>query len=511
MADPAVESVPDSHHHLAIAPSVASSDAKDCRPGHPAQIHYEQLLSIQQDQHSLAMERKEAEIAHLKVRLATLEGHIGPQDAVKAAVQTKDEECALMMAAKHKELELLATLLQMREQQIEELRSQCEESQLQLTQLRLWSGSGSCRASPGSSTPLPGHLGHPSGRLDADSQMRREVQRLRLRMEDLEASVTEQQDRCAILADELHIKSERVEVLESQIQSLKWQDGSAFHQGHPEDTSLGGDITGPNPPRRTAEPWAVHDRPARAALQVERSQESFVRQPGSPSGQEPCGHSLSPYPSEEDSYSSAIQHRDGETEHFGVASTGRQSQELLREMRRLRQQMTELEKLAAGRDPGFAEMSPSLTSQPEGVERLGAASSLSMSSGSRQSGFNVNGQGMKAPNMTEPGAALTQGVFRPRALSEAFGNGPSIPPAEDGLLSAWEYRPHEGDPVDAAVARLVNRGRYRAWRALLCRLEYGVYLCGTKRVHVRVDEEQQLLEASKDGGRTWADLSQILT
>ena len=27
-----------------------------------------------------------------------------------------------------------------------------------------------------------------------------------------EASVTEQQDRCAILADELHIKSERVEV-----------------------------------------------------------------------------------------------------------------------------------------------------------------------------------------------------------------------------------------------------------------------------------------------------------
>ena len=105
--------------------------------------------------HALAMERKDAEVAHLKahavcawhgyawrfcwkVRLAALEarssvfaeswtsafgqGHLAPQDAVATAVQTKaswrsehaafagkfrascqDEECALMMAAKHKE------------------------------------------------------------------------------------------------------------------------------------------------------------------------------------------------------------------------------------------------------------------------------------------------------------------------------------------------------------------------------------------------------------------------
>ncbi|CAE7799224.1 Trim28 [Symbiodinium sp. CCMP2592] len=78
-------------------------------------------------------------------------------------------------------------------------------------------------------------------------------------------------------------------------------------------------------------------------------QESF-RQSNSP-GQEAC--SPSRY-FEEDTYPSSP--RDAEFERQAAPpSTGRQSQELLREMRRLRQQMeqmAELEKLAAGRDPG---------------------------------------------------------------------------------------------------------------------------------------------------------------
>lgn len=460
---------------LALTASVASSENKGSR-AHILQ--YEQLLSIQQDQHALAMERKDAEVAHLKVRLAALEGHLAPQDAVATAVQTKDEECALMMAAKHKELELLAALLQMREQQIEDLQSQCEESQLQLA---------SCRASPGSATPLPGS--HTAGRLDAaDGQTRREVHRLRLRMEELEASITEQQDRCILLAKELQIKSERVEVLENEIQSLKTlrcQDGSAFHrepsdEGATQDASLNGDIRG----APTSQSRAMS------------LQESF-RQSNSP-GQEAC--SPSRY-FEEDTYPSSPQDTGFEQQAAAPPSTGKQSQELLREMRRLRQQMeqmAELEKLAAGRDPGFP------------TDKLGAMSSLSVSSGSRPSvSNNAQGPGQWSPMADRSGPSARR-VFRPHALSEShLGSTPF--PAQDGILSAWEYRPHEDDPVDAAVARLVNRGRYRAWRALLCRLEHGVYLCGTKRVHIRVDEEQGLLEASKDGGRTWADLREIVT
>ncbi|CAE7349061.1 unnamed protein product [Symbiodinium natans] len=461
------------------------SRSSDGQPGNPTHIpHYEQLLSIQQDQHALAMERKEAEIAHLKVRLAALEGHLTPQDAVNTAVQTKDEECALMMAAKHKELELLATLLQMREQQIEELRSQCEESQVQLAHLRS-GGSGSCRASPGSATPPGSHLPGTTGRLD---ETRREVQRLRLRMEELEASVTEQQDRCTLLARELQIKSERVEVLEDQIQALQWQDGSAFHQRGPRNEGAAqetlvndsaGDLRGPSTGPRSASPALQHAESAWESFRLADSPGRELRVTPSPYSEDDCISESGP-----------------RLECPEPPSTGRQSQELLREMRRLRQQMTELEKLAAGRDQGLPT-----------ADKLGAMSSLSMSSGSRQSAANSHTQGIMASGVTDtgdrPGSSL-QGALAAACLGASL-------PEEDGVLSAWEYRPHENDLVDSAVARLVNRGRYRAWRALLCRLEHGVYLCGTKRVHIRVDEEQEVLEASKDGGRTWTDLTRMVT
>ena len=81
------------------------------------------------------------------------------------------------------------------------------------------------------------------------------------------------------------------------------------------------------------------------------------------------------------------------------------------------------------------------------------------------------------------------------------------------VAPGWEYRPHaSGDPVDAAVAALVNKpgGRYRGWRALLCRLERGVYLCGTRRVRLRADAVLDQIEASDDGGNTWADLEDLM-
>eukprot|EP00434_Breviolum_minutum_P020949 symbB.v1.2.018482.t2/scaffold1464.1/size117165/5 len=127
--------------------------------------------------------------------------------ALAAEAMMTDEECALMMAAKHKELEFLASLLQMRESQIEEL-------QLQLVPL------GSARFSGGTTSPHPqGSQGQ--GPLEAaNRQVLKEVQRLRLRMEELEASITEQQDRCNSLASELQKKSAHVEVLEQHIRQI---------------------------------------------------------------------------------------------------------------------------------------------------------------------------------------------------------------------------------------------------------------------------------------------------
>eukprot|EP00913_Durusdinium_trenchii_P019189 g18034.t1 len=153
--------------------------------------------------------------------------------------------------------------------------------------------------------------------------------------------------------------------------------------------------------------------------------------------------------SQAESYCSAVR-REHELE--GAQSTGRQSQELLREMRRLRQQMNELEKVAAGRE------------HPE-------------------TSF---GEGVLSPQNAEPQAINPAPTSLKRLPKTSLSEDP---------LSGWEYRAKPDDPVDAAVAELVN-SRYRAWRALLCRLEQGVYLCGTRRVRIP-SEKPKLPEKSE--------------
>ncbi|CAK9110555.1 unnamed protein product [Durusdinium trenchii] len=356
------------------------------------------------------LEQKEAEIAHLKARLVASEKQLPPQEGLQAALETKDEECALMMAAKHKELEFLASLLQMREQQIEELQ--------QVPQSR----------SLGSNSPY--YQGSQLEEAQLNQQVLRELQRLRLRMEDLEALVTEQQDRCSTLAEQLQRKAEHVEVLEQEIRSLRadaWGEAPLEEARHGLNDPMNGD----------------RETPSRMEI--------FP----SPSNPSPA--------SQAESYCAAVR-REHELE--GAQSTGRQSQELLREMRRLRQQMNELEKVAAGRE------------HPE-------------------TSF---GEGVLSPQNAEPQAINPAPTSLKRLPKTSLSEDP---------LSGWEYRAKPDDPVDAAVAELVN-SRYRAWRALLCRLEQGVYLCGTRRVRIRVDEARRRLEASEDG-LAWSDLTQIMT
>lgn len=222
-----------------------------------------------------------------------------------------------------------------------------------------------------------------------------------------------------------------------------------------------------------------------------------------------------------------------------AAETGRQSQDLLQEMRRLRLQMNELEK-AAGVRPGVASepvtaarhadpMGASFSSLGGESSRMGASFAAEKPRTTLREGcsFDVNDAevalGMSHSSEQTWQAGL-QSWSQPAAASHghesvALGHG-STPflaatRQDQGLLpefAGWEYKAHaSGDPVDAAVAALVNRpgGRYRGWRALLCRLDQGVYLCGTRRVRLRANLQQEIIEASEDGGATWTDLEDL--
>lgn len=238
-------------------------------------------------------------------------------------------------------------------------------------------------------------------------------------------------------------------------------------------------------------------------------------------------------------------------------------------MRRLRLQMSELEQVAAGQRTDPATSGSSLRAgtwpgpcQPQSADQLGASMS---SLGSAGSPYGCNGDGLHreeeqsrrestfcpscgnvymsdsnfcrkcGQRREEPGASQplassndSAGVSRagvadslragaPRVLAaparpQSVALARSEDPMSTSDYAGWEYRPHASDPIDESVANLVNcpGGRYRGWRALLCRLERGVYLCGTRRVHIRADDVAEHIEASEDGGVTWSDLADLM-
>jgi hypothetical protein len=184
-------------------------------------LGYEQLLTTQQYQHKLELDQKDAENAHLKACLDFLEqqsrrapGSAGARAAEELAetLRTQEEAATLLMAAKHKELELLAGLLQMREQQIEDFRQLCEAQQQEIHDLKK-------HGFQLEDASLPHH-----GK-EEQHQLEREVRRLRLRMEELEAAMGEQHDRGAGLAHELEAKTARIKVLEQQVAHIRSPNG----------------------------------------------------------------------------------------------------------------------------------------------------------------------------------------------------------------------------------------------------------------------------------------------
>jgi len=219
-------------------------------------IGYEHLLSIQQHHHSLVMQQKDAEMRHLRARLESMEAPPGPgvDPRMVAALQTKDDEVAIMMAAKHKELELMAGLLQLREQQIDEFRQLCEAQQLEIQKLKRQTSVSAVPSESGLPVGHPlqltGHLlpapvtskdsihspgamsppqpapqpGSPSGQMDRSENsqhQQEEVQRLRQRIDDLEAALGQQ-------------TANRVMELEAKVEQALMQSGKALEQSEHE-------------------------------------------------------------------------------------------------------------------------------------------------------------------------------------------------------------------------------------------------------------------------------------
>eukprot|EP00931_Biecheleriopsis_adriatica_P115528 TRINITY_DN91313_c0_g1_i1.p1 TRINITY_DN91313_c0_g1~~TRINITY_DN91313_c0_g1_i1.p1 ORF type:complete len:693 (-),score=189.85 TRINITY_DN91313_c0_g1_i1:58-2136(-) len=90
-------------------------------------LEYENLLNLQRDQHQLAVRQMEAEVFRLRQAVQMLQAGRCDQGYVTSQLAMKEEEHRLALEAKQKELELLSSLLRVRDRQIGELQAACEK------------------------------------------------------------------------------------------------------------------------------------------------------------------------------------------------------------------------------------------------------------------------------------------------------------------------------------------------------------------------------------------------
>ncbi|CAK0828253.1 unnamed protein product [Prorocentrum cordatum] len=416
-----------------------------CLQAWHTQLGYEQLLSTQHDQHHLALQHKDAEAAHLRAWVRALEASRPLEEMqVTQLLQTKDEEAAAMMAAKHKELELMAGLLDLREQQIEHLGAMVELSRLDTlglgasalsqpgtAQLPLQPAPQPDQAAADRTTLLPPgtELLQPvrqDGASEA-AQLRQEVQRLRCRLGDLESYVV--------------------------------LDGEALR----ERAGALGVAAARNAGEGPGGLCGLAGLPAAEALARLAQQPPLVPA---------AGPAAAPAASEEaDDLRSLLALPRGYSwgRRYVIPSNGEA------------QAQPQRAEWAGARAEG---------PKPSGVSALSTSAASGPPSGSAAGRSGLGAAGGAAPSPTS-----------------------AAPLDERGHLehAGWRYPAHAGDPLDAAIAALVNRpGRYSGWRAMLCRLDRGLYLCGTRRMQLQVDINWEQIKASSDDGRTWADLNDMM-
>ncbi|CAE7720617.1 SPECC1L [Symbiodinium sp. CCMP2592] len=80
--------------------------------------------------------------------------------------------------------------------------------------------------------------------------------------------------------------------------------------------------------------------------------------------------------------------------------------------------------------------------------------------------------------------------------------------AIETVLLAEAYRPHPEDPIDEKVAGFANQPKNSASKALFCRLGPGSYLFGTQRVSVRLSPRTGELEARAGGD--WMSIEELV-
>lgn len=546
---------------------------------------YENLLNIQRDQHQLALRRSEAEASKLRAGLAALEGD-GEVAASAAAHYRSSEarEAAAGLEAKQKELELFAALLRMRDKQIGELQALCESKQEHILRLQGFAGAaGDGIASaelqqrvqqtaaaeveslrkekldlerlvlakdrqldaihaidPAMGDAPALQLGAQAIQLFHDAlrrrqedaglsrenqELREELDRLRARVEELEASNAERRGEIKELTSSLTAKMQKVFELETEAESAQHEHRQLSKEASAQLEQLREELAAWQRDCRTA---AQLVEELRAEL-AERDRRHMRHQEEAAQQKSSCLR----LQGQVEEMSSQLQQ--AEDTIVQMLQDNTYKDQLVREMsERMNLSETKLHNLqvrdllacrqrqldqGARAAPSRAREQPA----PPAQRPLDVAVDFTMAADSwaevrrgpvaSADAWGDSQRAASAAARADPHRSLADAwAACPAAVAEAAlpreplaappppATGLSrsasavLPAGRSGLLGTLgssgvfgqTYRPHPGDPVDAAVAEFVNEPRHGASRALFCRLREGSYLYGTQRASLRV-------------------------
>eukprot|EP00930_Biecheleria_cincta_P056782 TRINITY_DN4283_c0_g1_i2.p1 TRINITY_DN4283_c0_g1~~TRINITY_DN4283_c0_g1_i2.p1 ORF type:complete len:619 (+),score=171.13 TRINITY_DN4283_c0_g1_i2:35-1891(+) len=104
------------------------------------------------------------------------------------------------------------------------------------------------------------------------------------------------------------------------------------------------------------------------------------------------------------------------------------------------------------------------------------------------------------------GAARQASAAAPAATDSPGGCTSNSSPESTASGDSTRYRPQPGDPVDVLLADFLNQRRNRLRRSLFTRVDQGLYRYGTRSTHLRLGPTLDELEAAEAGTDTWEPL-----
>jgi len=476
-------------------------------------VEYENLLRLQKEHQELLARRREAEIAHLRAVAEMLSGDSTGDAAVAARLRAREEETALVLESKQRELELLTAVLVLRDRQITDLRRMCEAKRLRIEMLQ-------------HVVPIekPDVLG--------DASQASEAERLRGQAAHLEASVGVKRAELRQLASTLEARKARVAELEAAEREL---------DALPQEGAASSTLTPAQSPQKPfesklqsrVEEMRAQLANAQSALNglVRRNQrnDQVVREMAD--GASPTVVLDKIAGVHEKIIDEEIIEQPLPDATCSVSPNMQLTPTLLEVEDSIASQPTPelsgLEWSLVG--SGLLECADALLGPPQvplpgsivvGDATMGLASALS----TPHSAGNGHGRSSASPvgTQTSTGIVVTS-AHHTQVLQESrpwdgtqLGAGLSTTTllageafAERGGLLMDEsprqpttlqgYSPHPHDAVDAKVAEFVSEPRNRLRRALFRRLSEGEYMYGTRRARLRPNSVTGQLEATEEG------------